>query len=122
MSATTLIDDLRQRGFALTPEGNGIRITPASALTDADRAAIRAHKAALLELLTTDPRVSGQPCPTCGGALLSESGDGWQRVWCPSPDHHFSEFDGLGAFTGHAARQIFEGRWRATNARTAASR
>jgi hypothetical protein len=50
-SASTLLADLRRRGFSVGVEANGIRISPASQLTDADRQAIRAHKADLLAVL-----------------------------------------------------------------------
>ena len=52
MGAPDLLHHLRGAGFALvlTPDG-GIKVTPASALADADRQAIRANRAGLLALL-----------------------------------------------------------------------
>jgi hypothetical protein len=51
--ATELLDDLRHRGVQLAPAA-GDRLSveaPSGVLTDADRAALRQHKAELLELL-----------------------------------------------------------------------
>ncbi len=52
MGAPDLLQHLRGAGFDLTvtPEG-GLKVTPASALDDAERMAIRDHKAELLALL-----------------------------------------------------------------------
>jgi hypothetical protein len=52
VTATGLLADLARQGFNLTPDGGGIRVTPASRLTGELRQAIRAHKAALLDLLS----------------------------------------------------------------------
>lgn len=52
MTAVILLQTLTQRGFDLRPEGDGIRIIPASALTNEFRNAIREHKAELIELLS----------------------------------------------------------------------
>jgi hypothetical protein len=85
--------------------GDKLKIdAPAGTLTEADRELLRQHKAELLALLATDPRIAAEPCPTCCGATLSESGEGWQHVWCPEPGH-FDNWQGLGNFTGHAARK-----------------
>jgi F0F1-type ATP synthase membrane subunit b/b' len=48
MMAVTLLDDLARRGVRLWPEGGKLIAEPADRLTDADRAAIRAAKPALL--------------------------------------------------------------------------
>jgi hypothetical protein len=48
-----LLADLDRQGFTLAPEGDGIRVTPASRLTGELRHAIRAHRPALLGLLAT---------------------------------------------------------------------
>jgi hypothetical protein len=68
MTAQVLLQDLLQQGFSLEPQGDGIKVRPASALTAELREAIRASKAELLNLLTTDA------CPTCGGVLVVERG------------------------------------------------
>jgi hypothetical protein len=57
MNAHTLLSDFRSRGIALIPNGEKLTVEPASRLTDADRAAIRAAKAELLAVLTA-PAVS----------------------------------------------------------------
>jgi hypothetical protein len=51
VSASDLLADLARQGFSLVPEGGGIRVTPASRLTEELRHAIRSHKFALLTLL-----------------------------------------------------------------------
>jgi hypothetical protein len=55
MPASDLLTDLSERGFRLLVLADDkLRVTPADRLTDADRDAIRQHKAALLRLLTAD--------------------------------------------------------------------
>lgn len=51
MNAHTLLSDFRSRGIELIPNGEKLTVEPASRLTDADRAAIRAAKSELLKLL-----------------------------------------------------------------------
>jgi len=51
MTATDLLMDLRARGLRLWGEGEGLAVAPRARLLDADRAAITAHKPALLALL-----------------------------------------------------------------------
>jgi DNA polymerase len=51
MNASKFLDSLHARDFTLTVEPAGLRVVPASRLTDADREAIRALKTSLLELL-----------------------------------------------------------------------
>jgi hypothetical protein len=51
VTAAELFADLARQGFTLAGEGDGIRVTPASRLTEELRQAIRVHKAALLTLL-----------------------------------------------------------------------
>jgi DNA polymerase len=53
LSPGELLADLLDRGFSLTAEPPTLFVSPASRLTYADRAAIGAHKAALLELLAS---------------------------------------------------------------------
>jgi hypothetical protein len=52
MNAAYLIADLQARGIRLIPNPPKLAVEPASKLTDDDCAAIRAHKAELLRLLT----------------------------------------------------------------------
>jgi len=56
-TAATLVADLRARGLVIEAVGDRLKITPPGVLTEADRAALRAHKAALLALL----RAPGAP-------------------------------------------------------------
>ncbi len=51
MTATDLLMDLRARGLRLWGEGGGLHVAPRARLVEADRAAITAHKPALLALL-----------------------------------------------------------------------
>jgi site-specific DNA-methyltransferase (adenine-specific) len=51
MTAPELLADLARQGFTLTPEGDGIRVRPASRLPEELRQAVRLHKAELLALL-----------------------------------------------------------------------
>ena len=52
MTATALLTNLRARGLRLRCEGGGgLHVAPRERLVDADRAAITAHKPALLALL-----------------------------------------------------------------------
>jgi hypothetical protein len=69
MKPAELVADLARRGFALARAGDGIRVCPASALTDDLRQVIRDNKAALLALLR-------RACPTCRRPL-----DERQRCW-----------------------------------------
>lgn len=48
--ASRLKTTLAMRGVTLSPAGDGVRVTPSSLITDADREAIRCHKADLLFL------------------------------------------------------------------------
>lgn len=52
MSAADLLQRLTAAGLALQPDGPRVIVRPRSLLTDADREAIRAHKGALLALLS----------------------------------------------------------------------
>jgi len=87
-TAATLIADLRARGLVIEAVSDRLKITPPGVLTDADRAALRAHKAELLTLL----RAPGAPdqlleqrgqfrhtCPPTG-ACGSCGGYQW-RLW-----------------------------------------
>jgi tubulysin polyketide synthase-like protein len=77
MHADTLIESLSTRGFTIRAEGDAVKVSPSSALTAEDRQAIKAHKAELLNLLT-----SGHLCPGCAGEmrLQDRPRDAW---WCP---------------------------------------
>src|SRR5215468_4021001 len=55
MNATSLIESLAARGISLSPNGESVRVMPASALTDDDRRAIRDHKQEILLILRSGP-------------------------------------------------------------------
>ncbi len=54
MNAQDIVETLAARGVTLIPDATGLVAKPASRLTDADREAIRTHKADLLRLLLVD--------------------------------------------------------------------
>ncbi len=65
MSASALLEDLLARGVNLSAQaGKLVCDAPAGVLTDADRAALREHKAALLALLAPSPPASTPPVST----------------------------------------------------------
>jgi hypothetical protein len=51
MTATDVLTDLRTRGLRVWGEGGALHVAPRARLADSDRAAITAHKSALLTLL-----------------------------------------------------------------------
>lgn len=51
MSARDLLADLTAAGFELTAQGGSLVVSPASRLTDAQRAAVRTHRTDLLALV-----------------------------------------------------------------------
>jgi hypothetical protein len=61
VTAADLLAGLTRQGFTFAPEGDGIRVTPASRLTEADRQAIRANKAELLAMLVSVPTAATPP-------------------------------------------------------------
>jgi TubC N-terminal docking domain len=89
MEPATLLSDLTRRGCRLRAEGGRLLVTPLSpgSLTDADRAALRAHKPALLALLSA-------PAPAPCGCVVWPDGCIWGRQDCP--EHGYSPWgDGL---------------------------
>jgi len=64
MNAPTFILGLRERGAALEIEGGRLRVTPSTALTDADRAAWRKHKREIIALLESASREAGTADPS----------------------------------------------------------
>jgi hypothetical protein len=51
MTATDVLTDLRTRGLRVWGDGGALHVAPRARLADSDRAAITAHKSALLTLL-----------------------------------------------------------------------
>lgn len=90
MTATALLNELRERGFILQPQGSGIKVKPASALSDEQRARIKSFRAELIELL------EGRVCSTCSSPLTVESGPGWEHRFCAVATGHFDWWQGLG--------------------------
>ena len=62
---TTLLAALSARGIRVEAVAGRLKVTPAQLLTPADRAAIQAHRHALLVFLVNPPIESGL-CPWCG--------------------------------------------------------
>jgi hypothetical protein len=83
VTAAELLADLTRQGFVLTPEGNSIRVRPASRLPAALRQAIAVSKLGLLELLRADGRNANGSPPwdqAAADALLAELRDGLVRI------------------------------------------
>jgi hypothetical protein len=88
-TATDLISLLRSKGCRLRTEAGQLLITPPSpeTLTAADRADLRAHKPALLALLSA-------PAPAPCGCVVWPDGCVWGRRACP--EHGYPPWgDGL---------------------------
>jgi hypothetical protein len=85
--AAALLADLRARGFALVPAKGVLRVSPASALTPDDRAALTGHKGALLALLEgeADPFVTLPPPNLIWGRGEEVFEVGGWRFWAPLP-------------------------------------
>lgn len=93
-AATDLLAGLRARGLSVVAVANRLDVSPASALTEEDRAAIRAHKPALLDLLAAR---QGEKCLP----PVHDADDSWAkptgscaacgqvrwRVWCHDERH-----------------------------------
>ncbi len=116
MSASALVETLRARGVNLSAQaGKLVYDAPAGVLTDADRTALREHKAALLALLAPSPLASAPPvataperpgapkecfsheqepeaCRRCGGRAwrlreTPQSAGGWLWICAACADH-----------------------------------
>jgi hypothetical protein len=76
MTPTALLADLERRGITVTAAGAQLRVVPAGRLAEADRAALRQHKPALLTLLSAGTATedlsdrSDQRCCVMKPALL----------------------------------------------------
>jgi hypothetical protein len=68
LTTTSLLADLRRRDVVLRADGNRLRVdAPVAVLAAADRAALTAHKAALLVLLRAEEATRpATPCGLCG--------------------------------------------------------
>lgn len=63
-TAVRVLAEMRAAGFALSVEGGLLMCEPLSRLTDSQRETLRAHKAALIGLLTDRPSEQGRSEPT----------------------------------------------------------
>ena len=61
MGASQVLDGLRAGGFTLKADGDRLTVSPGGKLAEADRLAIRAHRAELLALVTRAPRPVAPP-------------------------------------------------------------
>lgn len=114
MNAQSLITALQARGFTLTPTEGGIIVKPSKSLTDVDRAAIRSHKNALLNLLAApaahhwkadcaelfaaaraqvERNLSSGNCPDCGGGLVENKLGEETLRYCQACDFTYSAAD-----------------------------
>jgi hypothetical protein len=100
MTAISLIENLKTRGFTLALADETIKVKPASRLTDADREAIRNHKNELLDLLGKKSLLPPSPehCPSCNDQLILQDRklDAWFcascRQWFDGEGKPFSSF------------------------------
>jgi hypothetical protein len=97
-TAVALLSALVARGFVVTTVGTRLDVSPASSLTDEDRAAIRGHKPALLALLAeregllddhdaAPPRTAAElvatlPHAPCHGRCGRSTAFGWECLSC----------------------------------------
>jgi len=79
MDAHQLLRNFKARGIRLVPEGDKLAVEPASRLSDADRAAIRAYKPELLRILAgvrpsavIEATFSTARAPSSGSAVVPE--------------------------------------------------
>lgn len=107
MSAASLLQHLQAAGLALDAQGDRVIVRPRSLLTDADREAIKANKAELLELLTGPTSLepawtAPYPCKdaartcadcanrtrysTCAEPVAAGLADSFTLIW-PEPAH-----------------------------------
>lgn len=121
MNAASLIESLAWRGISVLADGDTIKVSPASGLTDEDRLAIRDHKAELLALLGRQPdaprlgsfarpmvvrgtQMSDDIClwATCGGSMTAH---GHNRYLCGACGTWFELLppEDLGVYVGDLA-------------------
>lgn len=84
MNAIEILDQLKSVGAVVRAEEDGLFVdAPASLLTDDFVEKLRQYKPALLELLTTDPRISNQCCPNCGQPMTLQQREP-ETYFCPA--------------------------------------
>lgn len=84
MTPTALLADLERRGITVTAAGAQLRVVPGGRLAEADRAALRQHKPALLALLSagtaTEDRSDRSSCVVCEAVpvvAFASTGEAW---------------------------------------------
>ena len=106
MSATALMEDLTLRGVVLSANGDRLSFdAPEGALTDELLETLKAHKSALLELLTRPNSPPAEEniethdsafvvfsaglelCPVCHNTLCEEPGKLFVHRWCATAGH-----------------------------------
>jgi TubC N-terminal docking domain len=93
MNAPELVTQLQSLGVVVNLTGNDLDVCgPEEVLSDDLISSLREHKPELLKIFRlqaeSEPAIAGNPCPTCGGAVLSESGEEWLHRWCPQAGHY----------------------------------
>jgi hypothetical protein len=123
MTAAALLDELHRRGVVVEAHGDRLRVSPATKLTQADLAALRAAKAALLQLLAeTDRRRQyealtadiGTPEDVTALQWLTDHGHETLLAKLFALDNHAHELIEAGAPEAevHAAVELFVGKVR----------
>lgn len=99
MAAARVLAEMRAAGFEILASGDSLRVAPAESLTDSQRATLRAHKSALINLLTdtdasaralTDADLSTPPpalapevrCSDCHHGQPATPSDPWSWHLC----------------------------------------
>jgi hypothetical protein len=87
MTPTALLADLERRGITVTAAGAQLRVVPGGRLAEADRAALRQHKPALLALLSAgtatedrSDRSDRSSCVVCEAVpvvAFASTGEAW---------------------------------------------
>jgi hypothetical protein len=86
MTALDVFLELTGAGCELTRQGDRLRVRdPQHTLTDEVRQTIRAHKAALLALLTPEPLSPTYPCVVCRGTPRWNDQGIWRCRQCWPP-------------------------------------
>jgi hypothetical protein len=83
--APAILSEFADRGFSLSAEGDGIRVTPSSRLTAADRMVIRAHRAGLLACLRRPPVESVAVPPASSAPAAPLAGTDGESEQAPTP-------------------------------------
>ncbi len=89
MNASQLITELTRLGIRIEAKGDQLRFKPQSAVTPDLAVRMKAHKGALLKILSSRSMDLGA-CACCGEELLEiPTSDGFLNLECPSCDRCF---------------------------------